>query len=196
MPIEPDSREAIWYNVSNLVRIDSDTMPHYFTTLVNVFSMFGKLEPEPFCLECFASPSKLIFYEDKFYCPNEYKETSYKFDKNMERITISIRKFNKKHHKIIFEEPLKVVEKIIDDVLELLRDEEDGDKMSLFDLEEWLIVAESNQFFETINGEITKSEVKRKLYKVKEYIIDILSIIKDDIHFQSAVRTPSLNVGV
>jgi len=169
--IEPDVREALWYDIKNILHQEPDFIPHYWDNLITSYQFLEDDEPQFICQECNNAEENLDIKGDIVFC------------------TVN------KNHKILVETVYQSIQRIVNNVLELLK-EPSGYKMSLFDLESIMFwkAAEEDDYFETISGEVTKIRVKKHLSKVKKLIMSKLMKLKDKIRFTSTMRTPPIQV--
>jgi len=168
--IEPDVRESIWYDINNVLNMEPDKMPHYWGILLSKFQLIEDNNLRRICTSCNSTEQLDITKNKKAYCMKD------------------------KQHKISEETAFQSCNRIIDRVLEVLR-EPSNNCMDLFDLESWLFGKEEDDYFETMYyGDITKSQVKKMMFQVKKVMMEKLVELRDKIRFSATMRTPSIQV--
>jgi|SRR3989304_447702 len=187
--IKPDPREAIWYDIQQMLSIDPDAIPHYWTLLKTKFQMMRDDVELPFCLNCnnFAS---VYSYNKKLYCYSDYQPVTneikiYKIIKLNEKL---------KDHIILKRTTVfREINKVEEDMTNFL-EEPNGYKMSLFELESHLFRQEEDAYFETRNfGDINKGRIRKELLKIHSVISSRLALLRDEITFISSMRVPPIS---
>jgi len=183
---EPDEREIIWYDCNSFLNIEPDMVPHYFTTLIDKFALFGIQRKKPICLRC--NQHNIYEYKTELYCINEYEPT---FDNEGDIIAVKKIKETEPKHEIIMENVQESIKRIVGVLLDKLK-EPSGYRMDLFDLESYMFNQPEDNFFETMKGEVTKNEIRKELYQMKKLLISELTLLRQDIRFTSMMRPPSI----
>jgi|SRR3972149_572206 len=183
MYVVPDSRESVYYDILKIMSLDSEQMPHYFTVLTNRFKILGAGEVIPFCKKCCSS--EVFERNNNFVCSNDVQK-NYKINKvgNIILDKVSINEINS--HEISYIDQAEAVDLIIDRVCDTLK-ESGGYRPTLFQLENYLWTKRMDDFFETINGEVSKAKVIENLLKVQDFINERLSEIRTTIRFSGNV---------
>jgi len=186
--IEPDEREIIWYDINSFINIEPDLIPHYFTTLIDKFSLFGVSAKKPICLKC--NHHRIFDFKNKLYCINEYEPTF-----NNEGDIVAIKKYieTELNHNIIMENLHESIRRIVTRLLDKLK-EPSGYRMDLFDLESYMYNQPEDNFFETMQGEVTKNEIRKELYQLKKLLISELTMLRSEIRFTAMMRPPSIRM--
>jgi hypothetical protein len=187
--IKPDDREALWYDLNNMLNIDADSMPHYWTTLMDKFKIFDIRERQNVCMVC--NEHNVFEYKDKSYCYEEYQPKIKII--NDEEVIYGITKISENIHKVSKEYPNDSVRRITKEVLNMV-EEIGGYRMDLFDLEYWMFMKEADMFFETKDGYVTKEQLLKKLYHLKKFVISEMTILRHEIRFSSLMSAPSIKL--
>lgn len=183
MGIEPDRREILYYELNQILMAEPDQLPHYWSIIRDKFDLLDDQELLPFCKNCMTY-STLFIHNDAVYCSNEYEP---KYDEKDEIIGVLPKNVPK--HTIIVGTSAEVINHVIDFVLDSLIDE-NGYRMSLFDLEVAMNGIDQNGYFETRdNGDITKMQIIKFLYFIKRIIVERLREISKDIYFSSQMKS-------
>ena len=191
--IEPDVRELLYYDLSNMLAIEPDFVPHYFSTLIDKFRVLisgGESLQLPIC-SC--GGTDIMDFKGEKYCLGnyvpEFKETKFG------PVCISVTPMNPREiHVIKNEFIMGYINKVIMDVLRLLQ-EPSGYLMNLYILEGYLFRQDNDDFFETVEGDIRKSSVLRELYKIKKSISGYMGLLRQDIRFTASLKTPPVRMG-
>lgn len=192
--IEPDVREVLYYDLNNMLSIEPDFVPHYFSMLLDKFKVliYGQeYYKMPICQEC--GSTDIVELEGKYYCLGNYVPDFTMTPHGPVCTKVEVMNMNENH--VVKEEfVLPYINSVIMDVLNRLR-EPDGYMMNLFILEGYLFRQDNDDFFETVSGDVRKSVVLRDLYKIKKCIIGYMGIIRRNIRFSATLKTPPLRIG-
>ncbi len=181
--IEPDRREIIYYELNQVLMAEPDQLPHYWSILRDKFDLLDDVQIMPYCQTCMTY-SSLFMFDDEVYCEKEHEP---KYNDDNEIIAILPRNVPK--HEIIAGNSADIINMIIDFVLDGLIDE-NGYRMSLFDLEVAMNGIDQNGYFETRdNGDLTKMQILKYFYYIKRIIVERLREISKDIYFGSQMKT-------
>jgi len=172
--IEPDDREQMYHEVIEILRIDSELVSHYWTQLVNTFSMLETGEVIPICKDC--NTSNVTPIEKKFVCENNLN-IEYDVDGKPKNVNLI-----GKPHNIIFETQSQTVKRMVNEVLDMLT-ELGGYKPTLFQVENYIFMQPMDVFFETKHGEISKSRIVEKLSYIQDFITERLTDLRSEIRF-------------
>ena len=183
MSVRPDPREAIWYDLNNVLNLDAESVSHYWSILFDKFKLIDDGQVRPICLLC--GSQDFVTCEKKEYCVNSIHKV---YDENEEPQVYVI-----EGHTIINENLRTTIKRMCDLVFEELEDME-GYRMDLFELEDYMWGRPEWGFFETAEGDVRKSDVKRKLSKIKEVLLNRLIELREEIRFSATMRTPSLRM--
>jgi len=186
--MEPDKREFLYFDVNNILMLEPDAIPHYWTILLSKFQLLDDKRPRAICLDC--NNSNVFEFKKKLYCGDDFKPVI----KNNK--IIDIKKINelRKDHKVTIETANESIKRLINKILEILEEPTDY-KMDLFDLESYMFMQEEDGYFETkLYGDITKNQIKKMLYQVKKVLLDRLENISQNIKFLSQIRTPPIKM--
>lgn len=181
--VRPDIREAIWYDLNNILNIDANTMTHYWTIVFDKFKLIDDGKKRKICLAC--DCQDFVDYKNKKIC----KESIHTYYKNDGKKIVEI----EQGHIIVEEDLDETIKRKVSDILNWLQDM-NGYRMSLFELEDCMVGRHPFSFFETRVGDVTKGEIIRELSKVKDILFDRLLEIKNEIRFGASLNTPQLRM--
>lgn len=200
--IEPDQKEVMWYDLNNLINAEPDTYPHYWEVLSSKHlelehSLIQDYKNEDitivgFCMTC--GTCDVFEFKDKMYCEYDFdfKQELNKKTKVDEIVEIK-KKFISEDHGVVKMNSVQLVKTIINRVIDML-EETDGSKMNLYELESYMLGHDDSEIFDTRYGFVTKGEVKKRLHKIKDFLVYRLSEVRPYIRFSSQMRTPSISV--
>ena len=189
--VRPDPREAIWYDINNILKMPSDVTPNYWTILIGNFRMLDDNVPRPICKIC--NNYDLFSFKDKLYCSNGW---DYELDIDNKKGTVSIKnvkRIDNKNHKIVYETTRQTINRILNQIFDML-EEIGGFRYDLLTLENALFGTPDDFYFETKYGDIPKRVVKNWLYEIEKVIRDRLIELRTEIRFTSMMRTPPIRM--
>lgn len=191
--IEPDVRELLFYDLNNMLSIEPDFVPHYFSILIDKFKVLttgNEYYPLPICEYC--GSTDFIEYEGKFYCMgNVVPDMIYDEDKQ-EMITKSITIINpKEEHNVKEQFVMPYINKVLMGILRKLQ-EPNGYIMNLYVLESYMFRTDTDDFFETVEGDIRKAYVLMELYKIRRVVSGYMGVMRTFIRFTAQTRAPSI----
>lgn len=183
MAIEPDRREIIYYELNQLLMVEPDQFPHYWSTLRDKFDIINDVDVLPFCKTCMKY-STVFEFKNRLYCMNEHMP---EMDDDGE--IIGVEKKGEKEHQLIAGTSGDIIDLVIDFILDSLVDDTDY-RMSLFDLEVAMSGIDNNGYFETRDyGDLNKLQIIKHFYYIKRIIVERLRSISQDIYFSSQMKT-------
>ena len=183
-----DKREIIWYDIMKIVNFDPESMPHYWSTLISKFRLIDNMKEYSLCWSCLDFD---LFQNcnGELYCLNRYEPVY--GEKDGEEVIIGAKDINRPVGNINMKHTIvsKTLTEAIDCVLAKLFDmleEPSGNRYTLFDLESIIFMRPLDEYFETKEyGIVTKQAIIQYLYKIKELILRMLHMIKDEITFSN-----------
>lgn len=163
--IIPDTREIPYYQLDNLLAIGFND-PYLFTNIMNLIPTLdnNKYHTCKSCSSMFVTKRK-----NKLTC-EDCGGTEILNETINETLTRNINK-----------------------LLEFL-EEPSGYKLDLLDLQIYLYNADMDDHFETVNGEVTKGYVIKKLYGILKILNMRRAYLRSTIRFQSQIKTPPIRV--
>lgn len=182
MFVIPDDREKIYYDIMQILDMEPEQLAHYWSTLIDRFKLIDDGKILPVCSVC--KSTKVVRHlmpngKKKLICRNnihvEYDEIKGKIS----AVGITL---DTNLHKVLFMSQNEMLEIIIGDVLELMR-EAGGYVPTLFQIELFLWGQDMDAFFETIHGEVSKSKITEKLSLVQDFITERLIDLRKNIRF-------------
>jgi len=191
--IEPDVRELLFYDLNNMLAIEPDFVPHYFSILIDKFKVLttgNEYYPIPICETC--GGTDYIEFEGKLYCmSNIVPDLAYDEEKE-EMVTKGLIVINPKEEHVVKEQfVMPYINKVLMGILRTLQ-EPNGYMMNLYVLESYMFRCDPDDFFETIEGDIRKAYVLMELYKIKKSIAGYMGVIRQFIRFVAQLKTPSI----
>lgn len=189
--IKPDPREVLWYDINNILMMEPDMIPHYWTILIDKVRMLDDNIPRPLCLQCNSSLD-LFEFEDKIYCNNGYDFIRERLKDGSFKIT-SVQKKTQIEHPIIYETMRESLNRILNWIFAKL-EESSGYKFDLMDLEDYTYAQPKDGLFETKTGDVRKGNILKWMYQLKKPILSRMIELRQEIRFSSTMRTPSISV--
>lgn len=183
MSIRPDPRETVWYDLNNVLNLDADSLPHYWTILFDKFKLIDDGNARPICLKC--GSQEFVEHKKKTYCVNSI-QTIYGEDGTS-------KSYLEDGHKLIEENLRATIKRMCNVIFENLEDM-DGSQMDLFELEDYMWGRPAWGFFETKNGDILKSDIKQELSKIKDVLLNRLIELRNEIRFSASMRSSSIRM--
>lgn len=184
--IEPDNRESLWYDLNNLLMIDSNIAEHYWSILLDKLRIIDNNKPRLICKTC--NSIDLFEFEKNLYCLDEYEPIV------KDKKIIKVKRITKdeKNHIVADETITETIQRLLKSVINHL-EEPSGNKMTLFALESWMFRQPEDNFFETrLYGDVTKNQVNEMLYNIKQIALDYMTELKGEIRFSATLRVPPI----
>lgn len=206
--VEVDIREVLFYDLNNMLTIEPDFVPHYFSILQDKFKVIinnNEYYPIPICQFCgntdvfeFDDPEELLptgkknpMFGNKLYCMSNFVP-EYDANENGEMFVKHVDIINEQEvHNVEETLVLPYINKVIMRVLRMLR-ESNGYQMNLYQLEGYMFRKDPDDFFETTAGDVRKAEVQKELYKIKRAISGYMGVVRQFIHFSAQMRSPNI----
>lgn len=181
--IESDERERIFYDVLSILELDIEQLGNYWSTLIDRFKLMGDEEPNPLCKNC--NSSEVFQNKDSFICKNSVK-VKYGTEKDEKTgevniVPIAYEQLDEEHE-IIYETPMQTIKRIVKETMEYLT-EVDGYVPSLDEIEISMLGKYSDCFFETEHGEVTKSQIAKRLNQITRFVNERMGELQEDIMF-------------
>lgn len=189
--IKPDPREVLWYDINNILMMEPDVVPHYWTIIIDKVRLLDDNMPRPICLACNSSLD-LFDFEDKIYCNNGYDFSRERSKDGTFRMT-SVQKKTPVEHPIVYETLRETLNRIMNWLFDKI-EEPSGYRFDLMDLETFMYGAPNDGLLETKYGDVTKSNIKKWMYQLKKPILSRMMELRQEIRFSSTMRTPSISV--
>jgi len=189
MTVEPDFREAIWYDINNFLNIDPENYVHYWTMLIDKYKLIEDDIVEPFCDT--HKTFHVFQHKKKEYCGNN-SVVEYKRNGDLKSVKP---KYPEQECIIIMISGDMAINKLLEILFGEILLEPTGNRLSLYDLESIMFGQPENGIFETKNkGWVTKNRIKRYLSEIKAVLLERLIMIRPHIRFGSTLRTPPIKV--
>jgi hypothetical protein len=189
--IAVDSREVWFYDISNILSLDPDMLPHYYTVLMDRMRLLDDNIPRPICVVCNTNLD-CFEHEGTLYCGNGwvYDRT---INKKGEFVLSNIHRKSYIVHEIIYETLRESMNRVLHSVFERIQ-EPSGYTFTLLDLEDYLVGQPRDGLFETKHGDVTKANILSWLYPLKKIVMSRVMELRQEIRFSSAMRVPSIKV--
>lgn len=191
--IEPDVRELLFYDLNNMLAIEPDFVPHYFSILIDKFKVLttgNEHFPIPICDNC--GSTDYLEYDGKLYCMSNIVPDLIFDEEKQEMVVRSIQTINEKEQHDMHEQfVMPYINRVLMGLLRKLQ-EPNGYMMNLYVMESYMFRADPDDFFETIEGDIRKAHVLRELYKIKKSIAGYMGVMRSIIRFTAQLKTPNI----
>jgi hypothetical protein len=189
--IKPDPREILWYDISNLLSMEPDMIPHYWTIIIDKMRLLDDNVPRPVCLVCNSSLD-IFEHEGKLICGEGYTFAR-KFTPEQGYIIENLKQKLGMPHTIGFETLHESIARILRWIFDIT-EEPTGYRFDLFDLETVLFQVMGDSMFETKWGDITKNNIKKYFYQLKKPLLGRMMELRQEIRFSSMMRVPAISV--
>jgi hypothetical protein len=187
----PDSREIWFYDINNILSVEPDMIPHYYTILMDKLRLLDDNVPRPICLACNTNLD-CFEHEGTLYCGNGWAFDR-SINQNGEFVLSNLRRKTYVPHEIIYETLRESMNRVLQSVFDRIQ-EPSGYTFTLLDLEDYLVGQPRDGLFETKHGDVTKANIQSWLYPLKKICMSRVMELRQDIRFSSAMRTPAIKV--